>query len=326
MTMTDLHGVLERLRVAERLLVTSHVNPDGDAVGSILAMDRLLAALGKHDVTCVLPDPVPRTCAWLPGAGRIVDPDRARPPFDTAVIVDVSARDRIGRAASLLLPDTHVVVVDHHLVDRPEADTAFVDASYAAVGEIVADLFDAAGLAPDADAALCAYVALATDTGGFRFSNVTPRAHRVAARLVETGIDVAETSARLFDTLSVAKFRLMARFTADVRLAARGRVAHGALSARDMADCEAAEEDVENIINLARNMDGVDVAILLRETEPSSTKVSLRARKGINSVEMLRPFGGGGHAAASGATLPWPLDEARARIVDAVCAYLGEPA
>ena len=172
MSRTDLSDIIEAFRGAHSFLVLSHPGPDGDAVGSTLAVAHFLRALGKEQVLCVNDDPVPRIYRWLSGAERIVRSDTCAPvSADMTVLVDVSRRDRVGNAARVIPDLRPVVVLDHHLEQRPEGDLNFVDPTRSSVGEIVVDLFEAAGLELSREAAQCAYVALVTDTGGFRYTN-----------------------------------------------------------------------------------------------------------------------------------------------------------
>jgi phosphoesterase RecJ-like protein len=325
MSAIDLAGVVEKFRQADRFLISTHAGPDGDAIGSMLALCHFLRALGKERVVCACADPVPRLYRWLPGADDIVDASGIRGPFDLVVIIDVAQKGRIGAVADALDPDTPVIVLDHHLDECPCGDWNFIDPSYAAMGEIVTELFEVAGIPIPRPAAECAYVALATDTGSFRFSSTNARSHRIAARLLEAGIDVASISARIFDAMSPTKFRLLARVLQRVQFALDGRVAYSEVTQRELEELQASGEDLEGLINVARNIDGVQVAMLFKEVGPSATKVSLRSRSTFNSALFLQRFGGGGHAGAAGATIPLPLRQAREAVLEEVACSMGEP-
>lgn len=325
MAKTDLTGIVAKLQAAESFLVCTHASPDGDAIGSMLATWHLLHAMGKDKVTCACEDPVPQIYRWLPGAEQVVDASGPLPSFDIAVLVDVSKRDRLGRVDQLIGAHPEIIVIDHHLDDSPCGHFQFVDPSYAAVGEIIAALFEQAGLPLSREAAVCIYVALATDTGSFRFANTTPRSHRVAAALLDTGISVGEIAARIFDEMSFAKFKLLIRLLDHARLSTQGRLAHSEITKKDLDETGATEEDLDGLINFVRNIEGVDVAILFREVDPDTTKVSFRSRKPFNSAAFLQRFGGGGHAGAAGATVEAPLEEVRETILREVRAALGKP-
>ena len=324
MSKTELSDIVEVFRRAQSFLVLSHPGPDGDAVGSTLALAHFLEALGKKQVMCVNDDPVPRTYRWLSGAKRIVRTD-ACPPVsaDMVVLIDVSRRDRVGNAAQVIPDSRPVVVLDHHLEQRPEGDLNFVDPTRSSVGEIVADLFEAAGLQMSLEAAQCAYVALVTDTGGFSYTNTTPRCHRIAARLLEAGVDAAGVSARVFDTMSVPKFDLLRRVVQRMQRDVDGRLAHTYLKMQDMDEASAGIEDLDGLANFARNIEGVVVGAMFRELAPKETKVSLRARPPFNCAQFLERFGGGGHAGAAGATLEAPLADASQQVLEPLRAHLG---
>lgn len=303
--------IVDAVRGASRILIASHVNPDGDAVGSVLALAALARSLGVDSVTVCLPDPVPRVYDWLPGAASIMSPDRIHGAFDLVLIADANSLERIGAVAVSIPDGTPIAIVDHHLTDERNGSFHLIDSSYAATGEIVTELFDVAGIPLDRDVAEQIYVALSTDTGNFRYANTTARSHRIAARLIETGIDVREITSRVIDTMTIGKFRLLRRLLERAEMGDGGRIAHAFITEDDLRETEALPEDVDGLINYLRNLEGVELAILLRQSEPQVTKVSFRSQSAINSAEIAQFFGGGGHAMAAGASLPWPLDEAR---------------
>jgi phosphoesterase RecJ-like protein len=318
----DLAGVIREFQAAGPILVTTHESPDGDAIGSGLGLVHLLRALGKDKVKFVLADPVPRLYQTLPGAKKIAAPGEKPPEYDLMVIIDVSSRDRIGRVKDWVGEDRRLLILDHHLESGPEGAMGFIDSSYGASGEIVADLYEAAGLPLSKEAAQCLYVAQITDTGCYRFSNATPRSHRIAARLLEAGIDGAALSAEIFDTMSLPKFELMRRVLDRIERREDGRLAWTYVHAGDLYELGAKREDIENLINYARNLEGVEVAVLFNAIDADTTKVSLRGKSGFNCAEFLSFYGGGGHAAAAGATVLQPYEDLRdeflARIAQAL--------
>jgi phosphoesterase RecJ-like protein len=325
MPKAGLAEILAAIRGADSFLVTSHAGPDGDAVGSMLGMHHLLRALGKSNTVCVNDDPVPRIYSWLPGADLIVQSASFSSPLPAAMViaVDAGSKVRVGRAGELAGPAARWVMLDHHLDERSTGDLVFIDPTYSAVGEIVVELFDEAGVPLSIEAATCAYVSITTDTGGFRYANTTSRSHRIAARLVETGVNVAEISSRVFDVMSVPKFEMLRRVLDRTQRSTDGRVAYSMLTLRDMRDTSARNEDVDGLINFARNIEGVELGILFREAGPSTTKVSMRSRNTFNCGEFLGLLGGGGHAGAAGATLEIPLAEARRMVLERVRSALG---
>lgn len=323
MNRIDLNGVVAECRRADSFLVTTHSSPDGDAVGSILAMRHFLNALGKEDVTCACHDPAPRIYDWLPGAAEIVNADNLRAAYDLVVVLDVAQLDRIGSVASRLSPEQRILVLDHHREEDPCGTVNFIDHTYASASEIVVELFDASGLPITRDAAECAYVGLTTDTGSFKYGNTDARAHRCAARLLETGIDVSDISSRVFDVMSLPKSDLLRRVLERLQVSDCERYAWSYVTAQDMIEAAATPEDVDGLVDPVRNLEGVEVGMVFRELERNKMKVSMRSRGGMNAADVLRPLGGGGHAGAAGATLHLPLEEGRARVLQAVEEALG---
>ena len=319
---TDLNGILAALRESASVLVCSHVSPDGDSVGSAIACCRLLRALGVPRVDCVQPDPVPERYDWIPGAESVLAPSQVCDRYETLLIVDVAQVKRIGGVANLIHEDMNIVVLDHHLEEDPYGDIVHLDPTASATGELVVDLYEAAGMPIDTDAATAMYVAITTDTGGFRFANTTARTHRHTATLVDKGIDVSEISRRVFDLTPLSKFRLMVRVLDRARFLAAGRIAFSELSEADLDELHATGEDMEGLINFMRNVVGVEVAVLFREFDNDVTKFSVRSTNGLNAAEFCKPFGGGGHVAAAGATVEEPLKEVRPRVLDRLCALL----
>ncbi|MBM3288648.1 MAG: bifunctional oligoribonuclease/PAP phosphatase NrnA [Candidatus Hydrogenedentes bacterium] len=315
--------VLEAFREGTRFVVTSHVSPDGDAIGSVLGIAHLLRGMGKRDVTCVLEDPVPRVYTWLDGADAIVTPDRAGGPFDTAVLIDAHAGDRSGRSAAVLNGADTFVVIDHHLVERADGHVKWVDPTYAAAGEMVYDLFMRGGVPLTKAAAECIYTAQTTDTGSFRYSNTTARSHRIASVLMDAGIDIRAITERVIDTMSRGKYGLLQRVLGRIQFGAGGTVAHAAIYANDLAETGALPEDTDGLINYLRNIEGVRVAMIFREAKDGKTKVSFRTQADLNAADICRAFGGGGHAVAAGATLEGTIAEARGKVLAHLRAHAG---
>lgn len=323
MNMITMETVVEEFRAARSVLVTSHSNPDGDAVGSMLALGCLLRELGVADVHLVLADPVPAMYRSLPGVKSIRQPGAEKPRVDLVVIVDVAQYDRIGNVAEWIGPEDKVLVIDHHLETNPKGTVGVVDPSYAAAGEMVADLFETAGVALSAEAAHCAYVAQTTDTGGYRFSSTNARSHRIAARLVEAGIDVAAISGEVFDTMPRGKFNLLRLVLERTRFQADGRIAWAHIEGDDLRETGGTREDLNGLVNYIRNVEGVEVGLLFTSVEAGVTKVSARSAKTFNAAAFLKEFGGGGHAAAAGVTLDMAMAEAQEALLSALEQRMG---
>jgi phosphoesterase RecJ-like protein len=311
----------ERVRQAQKPVIVSHVSPDGDAVGSILGLARFLELAYGIKAHCALNDPVPRLYEWVPGAAEITGLDRIPSDADLLIVADTHQVERAGRVMEFMPKDIPVIVIDHHIVTGDVPPDSYLDSTAAAVGEMVGELYAFTQTPLTPEAATACYVALSTDTGCFRYPSTSSRTHLMAASFIDGGANVGDVTERIFDQMSPEKFALLGRVLDRVEMLAGGRAAATRLTLADLAECGAAHEDTDGLINFLRNVDGVDVAVFCRETEADVTKVSFRARPGIDASALARHFGGGGHAAAAGVTINQPLAEA----CEEVLAYVSGP-
>ena len=295
--------LLSRLRSAGRILVTSHANPDGDAIGSQLGLARLLRRMGKG-ATVWDRDPVPAIYRALPAADRIhvgEEPPRGFPDdFDTMVVLECPSLDRTGLEGQLdrSMP---ILNIDHHLGNQHYGAVNWVDVSAPAVAEMVLRLASDLKLEIDADTASCLYLALVSDTGGFRFSNATPRAFDAASLLVGRGASPERVSEWLYESRSEASLRLLGEMLTTLELSGGGRVATALLTPEMYARSSAAQGDSEGLIDYPRSIQGVAAVALLRVLDGARVKVSLRSRgDGVDVERIARRRGGGGHRAAAG--------------------------
>jgi phosphoesterase RecJ-like protein len=295
--------ILSRLRQAGRVLVTSHANPDGDAIGSQLGLARLLRRMGKG-ATVWDRDPVPAIYSALPAADRIhsgEEPPRGFPDdFDTLVVLECPSLDRTGLEAQLegAMP---ILNIDHHLGNQHYGAVNWVDVSAPAVGEMVLRLAADLKLEIDPDTASCLYLALVSDTGGFRFSNATPRAFEAASVLVGRGASPERTSEWLYESRPEASLRLLGEMLATLELSAGGRIATALLTPEMYMRTGAAQSDSEGLVDYPRSIHGVAAVALLRGLGGERVKVSLRSRgDGVDVERIARRRGGGGHRAAAG--------------------------
>jgi phosphoesterase RecJ-like protein len=302
------------VRRSSRILIACHVRPDGDALGSLLALGKGCKSLGKQ-VTMVSPDGVPPAYHFLPSWEEIRTD--ATGGFDLAISVDADGSARLGSAEPAVLGAPFVIDLDHHVGPRPFGDLAIVDSGAAATGELVLALLDELVIEVTEEMARCLMAAILTDTGSFRFSNVTPRTMRLAARLIEAGASPGPIYEAVYERKPVAALRIAGRALADLESEAEGELVWAALSLADFAAAGATEEDTDGIVGTLQSTAGARVAILFREEPGGEVRVSLRSRDGTNMARVAQLFGGGGHQAAAGCTLPGPLHEARRRVVQA---------
>jgi bifunctional oligoribonuclease and PAP phosphatase NrnA len=292
------------IREADRFLVVSHVNPDGDAIGSTLGVAWMLKQLGK-EFHLVNASPVPAKFRFLPGAEWIRSPEelRSAAPFSRVIAVDAADAERMGEARSLIAEDAQLLNIDHHATNDRFGTSNWVVPDAAATAQVLANLVEALKLRWEKPLAACLYTGLLTDTGGFRYSNTTPAVLELASHLLKQGVHPAEIADRVMETMTQGQLALTKRALDTLAFSDNGQVGWMWLKRRDFEEAEASEDEMDGIVNYARNVEGVDVGILFRETEDGAVKVSLRSREKVDVGELAKSFGGGGHARAAGCTL-----------------------
>ncbi len=309
-TNTTLAALADELLKAQDIVIAGHVNPDGDCLGSQLALFQMLRLLGK-DVTVVLAhdDPLPRELCFLPGAEAFV-PARALPgAIELFMAVDAGVPERIGDADELRQRAKRTITLDHHGVACGMSDLNYSDPDAAATALLVWDLIKLLPLEPSAEAATCTLTGLITDTGSFRYQNADARAFEAAAEMVHTGAEPAEVAKNLYQNNSLASLLLERAAIEHLRLLDDGTIGLSWVSMQDMQDCHAQRSDAENLVNVVRSIAGVRVACVLRD-RGSEVRGSLRAKDATDVSALARALGGGGHRAAAGFTIKKGLPEA----------------
>jgi bifunctional oligoribonuclease and PAP phosphatase NrnA len=315
--------VLDRLRASQRVVLTTHLNADGDGAGSQAAVAAWLEAIGKH-VAIVNPTPLPGALRFLVHREGLLlplgsdDADVAIAAADTFLVLDTSEPKRVGALAGRM-PHDRTLVVDHHPPGSEVVGSLAVqDPSAAATGELVYDLLRLDGYQWSLPVALGVYVALVSDTGSFRFANASPRVHGIAALAMLQGIDPEEVYGRLFGQVPLRRLELLREALGTLRTTADGRIAWILVPREMVSRVGADHEDLEGLIEHARSLEATEVALLFRELPDGATKISFRSRGGTDVNRVARGFGGGGHAKASGALVAGPPAEVVPRVLAAV--------
>lgn len=304
-----------------RLAVVGHARPDGDCIGSQIALARVLRARG-HDVVCVNPDPVPRRLQFLASEEPFFRADTLPAGDYAALYVDCADQERAGEKLRARFPAAFANL-DHHVSNAGYAEHNFVDPASAATCEILAGLFFDAALPVDAAAAQALYTGIVTDTGQFRFNSTTRRTFLLAAELMARGARPVEAGYELYERETAGKLQLLQRFLASLQLECAGRLCIGTLPDGIFAETGTNQEDTEGLVDYARSIDGVDVGVLIEE-RPGTIKASLRAKDPAYRMDRIAAqFNGGGHACAAGLNLKSAtMAEFRPRLVAAVAAQL----
>ncbi|HXG58866.1 MAG TPA: bifunctional oligoribonuclease/PAP phosphatase NrnA [Thermoanaerobaculia bacterium] len=308
--------VAKRIRAGRNFLITSHRNPDGDALGSSLALQKLIRRMGK-EATIIVRDGYFRPLRHIPGAEevRISDslPSDYPNGYDALFAMECP---EVGRTGYDVLPGP-VVNIDHHLGNEMYGEINYLDLDAPSVGEMVLQLNRKELKLPlDRDTATAIYVSLASDTGFFRYSNTTLRAFEAATELVRAGADPGEISLWINESQSLGSIRLLGLCLNTLELTGDGKIATIELPRRFFDESGAAPEDTEGIVNYGRSIEGVSVSVLLKETPEGTTRVSLRAKPGVDVQRVAAMFGGGGHKAAAGCTVALPMAEAKKKLLE----------
>ncbi len=315
-------AIAEWLIHNDDIAVITHIMPDGDALGSSLALMHALNAMGKRAFVCDR-DEVPGYLHLLPGWETVVRPDALPFPPKAVIAVDCADEGRMGTAGSLMTADIPCAVIDHHETNQTTVAPSLVDGEASASGVLVLDVLREMGAEITLPIAQCLYAAISTDTGNFSFSNVTPDALTAVAECLKTGLDLADMSFRLFRMKSRGRTKLLGRAINGIEYLEDGQIALIRLKRSDFAECGANDSDTEGIVNFGIDTEGAEVAILAVE-RVGSTKFSLRTREKINAAQVAASMGGGGHSRAAGVTLQLPLNEAVEQVLGAFTAAVRE--
>jgi len=308
-------GLLEALRRPPgAALMLGHVHPDGDVLGTLLGLGQGLEAAGWR-VTFAGPHPVPDVLGFLPGA------ERPAGTFEVIVLTDCPNDERTeGLLAGARSPESAVVNIDHHPDNRRYGTVNWIDPTAAATGEMIFDLIMALGLPVTPAMATNLFTAIHTDTGSFRYSNTTARTFRIAGELTALGAEPALVADRLYQRRPKGALATLGLVLSRVNVSADGRVAWLCLPRGLASDAFISAED---LVTYPRSIDGVEVAVLLREEAGGAVKASLRGKGGVPVNRIAHHFGGGGHENAAGCTLRGSLEEATAAVLAAVGEALG---
>ncbi|HYB83337.1 MAG TPA: bifunctional oligoribonuclease/PAP phosphatase NrnA [Mycobacterium sp.] len=306
----DALGAVELLSGAATVAVVAHVHPDADTIGAGLALALVLDKCGKHvEVGFAAPATLPESLASLPGCHLLVRPESMRRDVDLVVTVDIPSFKRLGGLSDLAAPGRQLLVIDHHATNDMFGTANFIDLSADSTTMMIAELLDTWGKPIDPDVAHCIYAGLTTDTGSFRWASA--RALRLAARLVEIGVDNAAISRRLMDTHPFAWLPLLSRVLGSAQLlpdAVDGRgLVYVVVDNQDWISSR--PEEVESIVDIVRTTQQAEVAAVFKEVEPQQWSVSMRAKADVDLAAVASEFGGGGHRLAAGYSTAGSVDD-----------------
>lgn len=314
-----LSQVVQLIEQNQRFMITSHIRPDGDGLGSGLALYWMLRSLGKY-ADVILRDRVPPAYTVLPGSDLIVLQDEVTENYDAAFIIECSDVERPGLVG---LKNQFVVNIDHHSTTIPFGDINWIDPTAAAVGEMIYNLSKALGVEVTKEIAECIYTALLTDTGSFHFSNTTERTLKIASELVRRGVEPARISQALFYSYPFSRIKLLGIVLAGIQRDESGRIAWVTMDRATMYEADACEEDADGIVNHALSASEIEAVAFFKELAPDVYRISLRSKGKNNVAKVAEMFGGGGHRNAAGCRVEGEFEDVRRRVIEGLQNALG---
>jgi len=307
-----IENIRQLLPEVKTAIIAGHVDPDGDTIGSMIALALILEKLGIQ-CTMYSSDGVPRSYRFIPHADQIVD-HVPKQEFDVLFTVDASDISRIGPRK---VKAKKIVNIDHHPDNTNFGDLNYVEL-LAAVAEQVYRLCWELNVEMDKDIATALYVSIITDTGNFRYSNTLPSTFEVARKLVEAGANPALCATMVYDNKSLPGLKILAKALENIETVKQGRVAYMVITHQMIMDTKSHREDLVGIIDHLRNLETAEVAIVFREEERLKYKVNLRSKGAVNVSKVAKALGGGGHVQASGCEIEGDLEEVIQKVLDLI--------
>lgn len=305
--------IIDVINKYNKFLITSHLNAEGDSLGSQLALGRLLEKKGKT-VHIVNEQEVPDNYAFLPGVERIKL--RLKGDFEVAIFLDSAEISRVGNVAELIdFKAKTVINIDHHISNTNFGDVNWVDGDSSSCGEMVYRLFKELHEKIDKETALYLYVAIFIDTGSFRYSNTTFQTHTIAAELLGHGIKPEVVYEKICEVNSIADIKLLGLALSRVSLSDRNKICWVKVTQKMLSDLDIKLKRTDEFINFARSIAGVEIAIMFTESREGEIKISFRSKGRVDVNKLAQFFGGGGHRAASGCAVKGSMEEVERRVI-----------
>lgn len=314
------HQFVQLIKQARHIWISTHLNPDGDALGSALALSLLLDQMEiSHEVLCH--NVSPNNLRFLPNIKKI----QLKPTTeaDLAIVVDLSSLDRLGSIKSYISQTDQLILVDHHIPNEKPGNLRIIDSSSPATALILSRLFEQIKIKISPQMATCLLTGIVTDTGCFRFPSTTVESLTTAGKLMEYGGDLALINSEIYFKKPQVCINILMKALNKMRIDCDSRLVWSTLSLEDIQEAQALEEHTEGIVNELLTIDTVQIAVMLRESQKGSVQVSLRSRNQYNVAQIANLFNGGGHRNAAGCTFRCSLEEAEKQLITALKTCLG---
>ena len=304
-----------KINSSENICLMSHANPDGDSVGSVLALATfIIENMGNEkNVNIVIKDEIPSNLKFMPNIS-LIKTDIEYDKVDLLITLDCASTDRLGIDESILNSIKYTVNIDHHVTNTQFGNINFIDSEASSTGEVVYDLIKSMNYDISKDIATCIYVSMSTDTGSFKYTNTSSKTHLIVSKLLDKHIDLEMINVELYQNRSIEKTMLLMEGIKNLELYEDNKVGIVSISKEILDSCKAKSQDAEIIVNFIRDIDTIQVACSLREIDEGTVKASLRSKQNIDVSKVALKFNGGGHAKAAGCTIYSNLSEAKEQI------------
>ncbi len=315
--MSVLDTINEKINKSNSILILTHENPDGDAIGSSLGLYNALKKIEKKSTVYI---PVPdKTYSFLPGFNEILMGDSLpnASDYDLVVTLDTSDLNRLGIAQSFISDIEDSICIDHHITNQNYADVNYINAVASSTSENIMVVLASMGIAINKETGECLYTGILTDTGGFRYS-CNPETMEMVATIMETGVNISKIYRTIFDVTTFNRTKLRGICIDRLELLEDGKIAFTYVLLDDLNKLELDESDCEGIVNIGRDIDTVEVSIFAKEREDGSFKLSLRSNNYVDISVSASKFGGGGHVRAAGCEINMTLEQIKQMIVDEI--------
>ncbi len=309
--------IIEEIRNKSVFLIASHIRPEGDAIGSALALAISLNNMGK-EVTVFNQDPIPRNLQFLPMSTEIVHEIDDSFHYDVALVLDCGDLDRVGNVAEKIRRTGKIINIDHHKTNSGFGDLRLINTYKSSTGEILYDLLQEIPIPITYEIAVNIYTAILTDTGAFCHSNTTARTFQIAGELVTRGVNPSTVAEEIYERQSVSRLRLLALVLNTLEISDHGKVGSVVVLSSMLERVGATPDLGENMVDYPRSIEGVRVAVLFREVSKDQYRISLRSDGCIDVADIAKEFGGGGHPRASGCGVKGSLPEVKDKVFPAI--------
>lgn len=301
----------------------THINPDGDAIGSMLALGLAIKSIGT-DVVVLKNDEIPEKYRFLPGQKLLRACEQVAEAPELVIVLDCGDEDRLGEGKALISTAQCVINIDHHISNTMFGSMNLVDANAAATAEIVYQLIKLLGVKIDLDIAACIFTAIVTDTGCFRYDSTTWVTHAIAGELISLGLKTGPICDLVFSQRSFPRTMLIGKAINSLKLYHKGRTAVMTITEDMLKETGSCPGDIEGLIDFARDIKGVEIAVLIKESKENQVKVAFRSKERFDVSAIAARFGGGGHKRASGCIMEGPIDRALEILLDVISITIGD--